>query len=105
MYSLVGIKPKQFRNIPKQKYFASLKILSLFVKSFLKPLVDIALTFFENLYNSHLFDITSFNLLLKSVFFTKLAISIFLAKFACLSLAAKFSAVNLSSSGVVIYLS
>ena len=49
MYSLVGIKPNQFRNIPKEKYFASLKILSLFIKSFLKPLLDIALTCYINL--------------------------------------------------------
>ena len=69
------------------------------------PLVDIALTFFDSSFNSFLFHVTSFSLLLESVFFTKLAISFLLAKFTCFNLALKFSDVNLLNSGVVIYLS
>ena len=60
--------------------------------------MDIALTFFDNSFNSFLFDVPSFSLLSKSLFFTKLAISFLLAKFACFSLAVKFSNVNLSNS-------
>ena len=44
--------------------------------------MDIALTFFDNSFNSFLFDAPSFSLLSKSVFFTKLAISFLLAKLA-----------------------
>ena len=78
-------------------------MLNLFIKSFVNPSVDIALTFFLIIY-SFLFDVTSFSLLSKSVFFMKLATSFLIAKCACFSLAATFSAVNLSNSGVVIYL-
>ena len=70
----------------------------LFIKSFVKPFVDIALTFFDNSFNSFLFDVTSFSLLSKSVFFTKLAISFLLPKFACFSLALKFSEINFLNS-------
>ena len=79
-------------------------MLNLFIKSFVNPSVDIALTFFDSSFNSFLFDVTSFSLLSKSVFFMKLATSFLIAKCACFSLAATFSAVNLSNSGVVIYL-
>ena len=53
-----------------------------FIKSFVNPFVDIALTFIDSSFNSFLFDVTSFSLLFKSVLFTKLAISLLLAKFA-----------------------
>ena len=64
----------------------ALRILNSFIKSFVNPFVDMALTFFDNSFNSFLF---------KFVFFTKLAISLLLAKFACFSLAIKPSDVNL----------
>ena len=83
-------------NIPEEKYFPALRILNLFIKSFVNPFVDMALTFFDSLFNSFLS---------KSAFFTKLARSFFLAKCACFSLAVKFSNVNLLNSWVVIYLS
>ena len=104
-FFLAGINTKQFWNIPEEKYFAPLRILNLFIKSFVNPFVDIALTFFDSSFNSFLFDVTSFSLLSKSVLLTKLAISFLLAKFARFNLAAKFSDVNLLHSGVVIYLS
>ena len=63
-------------------------------------MVDIALTFIDSLFNSFLFDITSFSLL-----FTKLAMSLLLAEFACFNPAAKFSDASLLNSGVVTYLS
>ena len=90
----------------KEKYFALLRILILFIKSFVNPFVDIDLTFFDNLCNSFLFEVTAFSLFSKSVFLRKLTISLLLAKFACSSLAVTFSAVNFLNSGVVIiYLS
>ena len=49
-------------------------------------------------------DVTSF-ILLKSVFFMKLAVLLFLAKFACFSLAVKLSDVNLLNSWIIINLS
>ena len=79
--------------------------ISLVIKSFVNPFVDIALAFFDSSFNSFLFDITSFRLLSKSAFFTKLTISFLLAKFACFNLEANVSAENLLNSGVVIYLS
>ena len=81
------------------------RILNLLIKSFFNPFVDIALTFFDTLFNSFLFDATSFNLLLKSVSFTKLAILFLLAKFAYFSLASKFSNAILINSGEIMYLS
>ena len=52
MYFLAGINTKWFWNIPEEKYFSSLRILNLFIKSFVNPFVDIALTFFDSLFNS-----------------------------------------------------
>ena len=77
-------------------------ILNLSTKSFVNPFVDIALTFFDSSFNSFLFDVTSFSLLSKSVFFTKLAMAILLAKFARFSLKSKICAGNLLNSGVVV---
>ena len=82
--------------MPKEKYFAPLTILNLFIKSLVNPFVDIALAFFDSPFNSFLFE---------SVFFTKLVISLLLAKFACANIAIPFSDGNLGNSGVVIYLS
>ena len=48
------------------------------------------LLFLDSSCNSFLFNVTSFSLVSKSVFFTKLAISLLLAKFDSLSLAVKF---------------
>ena len=105
MYFLVAINIKQFWIIPKEKYIPPLIILNLSIKSFVNPFVNIALAFFDSLFNSFLFDVTYFSLLLKSVLFPKLATSLLLAKFACFDLAAIFSNVNLLNAGVVIYLS
>ena len=90
-------------NIPKEKYFSPLRTLNLFIKSFVNPFVDIALTFFDSLFI--LFYVTSFSLLPKSVIFTKLAMSLLLAKFARNKLKSRVSVVNSSTSGAVIYLS
>ena len=60
-------------------------ILNLFIKSFVNPFVDIVWNFFDSSFNSFLFDVTSFSLLSKSVFFTKLAIALLLAKVASCS--------------------
>ena len=60
-------------------------MINLFIKSFVNHVVDIALTFLDNSFNSFIFDLTSLSFSSKSVFFTKLAISLLLAKFACLS--------------------
>ena len=90
MYFITGI----IQNVPKEKYFAPLRTLNLFIKSLANPFVDIALTFFHSSFNSFLFDVTAFSLLSKSVFFTKLPISLLLTKFACFNLEAKFSDVN-----------
>ena len=68
MYFLAGINTKQFRNIPEEKYFPILRILNLFIKSFVNHFIDIALTFFDSSFNSFLFDVTFFSLLSKSVF-------------------------------------
>ena len=101
MYFLAGINTKWFWRIPKEKYFAPLKIINLFVKSFLNPLVDIALTFSDSPFISSKF----FSLLPKSIFFTKLVISSLLAKFSYANLAVRVSYVNLLNSWLVIYLS
>ena len=105
MQFLAGINTKQFWNITEEKYFAPLKILNLFIKSFVNSFVNIALTFFASSFNSSLLDVKSFSSLSKSVFFTKLAISFSLAKLACLSLAVKKFDINWSHSWVVMCLS
>ena len=106
-YFLTGINTKSFWNIPKEKYFAPLRILDLFIKSLsdVNSFVDIALNFFDSSLNSFLFDVTPFSLLSKSVSFTKLAISLLLAKFAHFNLKSKIYATKLLNSGLVIYLS
>ena len=58
MYSIAGINTKLFWNIPKEKYFAPLIMLNLFIKSFVNPFLDIALTFFGSSFNLFLFDAT-----------------------------------------------
>ena len=105
MYFIANINTKKFWNIPKEKCFASLIILNLFIKFFVHHFVDVALTFFNSSFNSFLFDVTFFTWLSKSVLFTKLAISLLLAEFACYDLAAKCYTVNLLNFGLVIYLS
>ena len=74
---------KPFWNIFEEKYFAPLRILNFIIKSFVNPFDDIALFFSDILFNSLLFDVTSFSLLIKSVLFRKLAVSLLIAKFAC----------------------
>ena len=54
-----------FEIFLKKKYFASLRILNLFIKSFVNSFVDLALTFLNSVLNSFLF---------KSLFFKKIAI-------------------------------
>ena len=61
-----------------EKYFAPLKILNLSIKSFVRPFVDVVLTFFDSSFNSFSFDVTFFTCLIKSVLFTKLEISFLL---------------------------
>ena len=68
MYFLAGIDTKYFWNIPEEKYIAPLRILNLFIKSFVNPFVDTTLIFFDSSFNSFLFEVT-FILLSKSVFF------------------------------------
>ena len=115
-YFLAGINTKYFWNIPEENYFALLRVLYLFTKSFLSPFVDIASTFFDSSFN--LFSTTIcfalfgviilyklFSLSSKSVVFTKLAIWFLLPKFACVNLAVKLSDANLLNTWVVIYLS
>ena len=53
----------------EKKNFAPVRILNLFIESFVNPFVNIA--FFHNSFNLFLFDVTFFSLLSKSVFFTK----------------------------------
>ena len=58
MYFLAGINTKIFGNTPEEKYFASLRILSLFTKSFLNPFFfDIFLTCFDNSVSSFLIEV------------------------------------------------
>ena len=54
---LAGIFTKQFWNIPEEKYFAQLRRLNLYIKSFVNPFADIAFIylFFESLFNLFLF--------------------------------------------------
>ena len=105
IYLLAGINAKQNSNIPKEKYFTVLRMLNLFVESFVNLFVDTALNFLDKLFNSFLFNVISFSLLSKSGFFTILAISLLLAKYCGFSLAVKLSNVNLLYSCLVIYLS
>ena len=76
-----------------------------FIKSFVNPSVDIAWAFFDSSFKFFLFDVKSFSLLSKSVFFTKLAVSLLLAKFAFFNYAAKISTANILNSSVVKYIS
>ena len=54
MYFLAAINITYFWNIPEEKYFAPLRIINLFIKSFVNPFVDIALTFSDSSFNSFL---------------------------------------------------
>ena len=69
MYFLVGIDTKYSWNIPEEKYIAPLRIVNLFIKSFVNPFVDITLDFFDSSFNSFLFEVALITLLSKSVFF------------------------------------
>ena len=80
-------------------------ILNSFIKYFVNPFADIAVTLFDSSFDSFLFEVTVFILLPKPFFFTKLAISFLLAKFAYFNVAIKFSDVNLLNSRAAIYLS
>ena len=93
---------------------APIRILYLFIKSFVNPFVDIAVSFSDSSFNSFLpstyfvlFEVTllfkCFSFLSKSVFFAKLEISFLLAKFAYANFTLKYSAVNLLNYWVVIY--
>ena len=73
--------------------FAPLRILNLFIKSFVNSFVNIALTFFHRSFNSFLFEVRS--LLSKSVFLKRLGISLLLTKFASTNLAEKCCPDNL----------
>ena len=75
------------------------------IKYFVNSFVDIALTFFDSLFNSFLFDVTPFSLLSQSAAFTKLAISLLFSKFNSFNLKEKTYVVNLLNYGVVIYFS
>ena len=79
-----------FEIFLKKFFFAPFRMLILFIKSFVNPFVDIALTFSSSSFNSFLLEVTFlfkfFSLLSNSVFFTKIAISCLLAKFACANL-------------------
>ena len=75
---LAGINANNFEIFLKK--IAPLRILNLFIKSFVNPFVDIVLTFLDSSFNSFLFNF--FSLLSKSALFTKLAITLLLAKFA-----------------------
>ena len=79
-----------------RKKFTPLRVLNLFIKSFVSHFVDIALTFLI----VHLTHFIWYN-----IFSTKLAISLFLGKFASFGLAVIFSDVTLLNSWDVIYLS
>ena len=55
MYFLAGINAKQFWNIPEYSYFAPLRTLNLFIKSFVNIFLDISLISFDSSFNSFLF--------------------------------------------------
>ena len=84
--------------------FFPLGILNVSIKSFINPFVDNSLTCVDSLFNSFLFDVTSFGLLSKSVLFTRLELSLLLVKFARFNLNSKIYFVNLLNSVVVTYL-
>ena len=53
IYFLAGTNNKQFWNIhEKKEHFASFRLLKLFTKSFVNPIVDITLTFSNSSFNS-----------------------------------------------------
>ena len=52
MCFIAGINTKQLQNITEKNYFASLRTLNLFIKSFFNPFVDIVLTFIDSSFNS-----------------------------------------------------
>ena len=52
MWFLAGIDTKQLWNIPEERYFAILRTLNLFIKSFANYFVDFALNFSGGLFNS-----------------------------------------------------
>ena len=101
MYIFTDINTKQICNILEQKHFAPLRMLYVFIKSFVNPFVDIAITFSDSLFSSFslstcfvLFEVISlskfFSLSSKSVIFTKLAILFLFAKFGLLTLQHNF---------------
>ena len=47
MYFVASTNTKRLSNIPEEKYFAPLRILTLHIKPVVNPSVDIALTFFD----------------------------------------------------------
>ena len=51
MYFLAVIDTKWFWNIHEEKYFAPLRILNLFMQSFVNHFVDFTLTFCDNSFN------------------------------------------------------
>ena len=57
MYSLAGINTKELCNFPEKKDFALLRVLNLFIKSFVNPFVDIALNFLI-VYSIHFYEIS-----------------------------------------------
>ena len=63
MYFSAGVNTKLFWNILEEKHFPALRILTLFIKNFVNPFVDIALTFFDRSLNPYLFEITLFSFL------------------------------------------
>ena len=77
MYFFAGVNTKKFLNILEEKYFAPLRILNLFIKSFVNSLVDVTLTFSDSSFNSFLFDVTFFSLLSKYLFFKENSNKIF----------------------------
>ena len=48
VYLLAYINTKKFRNTPEEEYFAHLRILYPFIKSFVNPLADINPTFSDS---------------------------------------------------------
>ena len=101
MYCLAGINTNTNiykYYIPQEKYFAPLRILNFFIKSFVNPFVDIALTFFGSSFNSFLFEVTFFSFFIKICLFYEISNIIFVAKFACANLAVKFYDFNLLNS-------
>ena len=80
MYFLIGVNTEKCWYIPEEKYFAPLRILNLYIKSFINLFFDIALIFSDSSFNSFsrstcflLFEVkfsfTFYNLSSKSVSF------------------------------------